>query len=645
MEQNPTASCLAQPQALYRRGLTFLLLGWLFQPLPHLLLWSTALLLLSGNNAAKANDIRLSNISLVAQNSVDGHVSIQFDLAWNNAWRLPASLPPANWDAAWVFAKFRVGFVNPSFTVASAGAGESSLSVNTTDGLRVGMPVRITGGTGSLADNSRITAINTTTKIIDISSPTTAALTNAQLEAERIWEHAWLHESGHIVPSGASLQLGLANEGSAFNASSNPGLGVFVYKSNDGQGTFSAAGMRLRWNYEVQGVLDGDILDIRLYAVEMVQQPSGAFVVGSGGGELNSFTAADAASSGAPVPFSIGATAPSLQGNDPGSSANNLGARGAIDLSGTSTATLASGFPTGFDAFYLLKYEISQQQYVDFLNSLSRQQQAARVATDVTAGENSTSNRYVLSGSSSVSNRNGIRCNATFDAYDPLVFYCDLNGNGTSGDAVDGQGIACNYLSWADVAAYLDWAGLRPMTELEYEKAGRAEAAALPDAYAWGSTNISAVSSIINQGQRTETRGNTDANAVYNNLVGGPLRVGGLAGLASSRQLSGAGRNGNTELSGNLWEYCITVGNSTGRDFTGAHGNGSLSPEGAANAPSWPGNDAIGSGLRGGAWDSSEADLRISDRRRAAESIATRNNNQGGRGARSAPSSTPIVGS
>jgi hypothetical protein len=384
MEQNPTASCLAQPQALYRRGLTFLLLGWLFQLLPQLLLWSAALLLLIGNHAAKGNDIRLNNISLVAQNSIDGHVSLQFDLAWNNAWRLPASLPPANWDAAWVFAKFRIGFVNPSFTVASAVAGASSLTVNTTDGLRVGMPIRITDGTGSLATNSRITAIDTTTKIIDISSPTTAALTNAQLEAERIWEHAWLHESGHSVPGGASLQLGLANEGSTFNASTNPGLGVFIYKSADGQGSFSAAGIRLRWNYEVQGVLDGDILDIRLYAVEMVHQPSGAFVVGSGGSELNSFTAADA-SSGAPVPFSIGASAPSLQGNDPASSASNLSARGALDLSGTTTANLATGFPSGFAAFYLMKYELSQQQYADFLNSLSRQQQAARVATNVFA--------------------------------------------------------------------------------------------------------------------------------------------------------------------------------------------------------------------------------------------------------------------
>ena len=29
------------------------------------------------------------------------------------------------------------------------------------------------------------------------------------------------------------------------------------------------------------------------------------------------------------------------------------------------------------------------------------------------------------------------------------------------------------HISWSDMSAYLDWSGLRPMTELEYEKACR----------------------------------------------------------------------------------------------------------------------------------------------------------------------------
>ena len=32
---------------------------------------------------------------------------------------------------------------------------------------------------------------------------------------------------------------------------------------------------------------------------------------------------------------------------------------------------MPSGFPSGYSAFYAMKYEITQQQYVDFLNSIS----------------------------------------------------------------------------------------------------------------------------------------------------------------------------------------------------------------------------------------------------------------------------------
>ncbi len=53
----------------------------------------------------------------------------------------------------------------------------------------------------------------------------------------------------------------------------------------------------------------------------------------------------------------------------------------------------------------------------------------------------------------------------------------------------DGQWIACDYLSWMDLCAYADWAGLRPMTELELEKACRGGGvSATAGDYPWGST-------------------------------------------------------------------------------------------------------------------------------------------------------------
>jgi formylglycine-generating enzyme required for sulfatase activity len=42
-----------------------------------------------------------------------------------------------------------------------------------------------------------------------------------------------------------------------------------------------------------------------------------------------------------------------------------------------------------------------------------------------------------------------------------------------------------NILSWFDVAAYLDWAALRPMTELEFEKVCRGPENRIAGEYAW----------------------------------------------------------------------------------------------------------------------------------------------------------------
>ena len=46
-------------------------------------------------------------------------------------------------------------------------------------------------------------------------------------------------------------------------------------------------------------------------------------------------------------------------------------------------------------------------------------------------------------------------------------------------------------LSWPDLCAYADWAALRPMTELEYEKACRGPNNPVLGEYAWGNTSIS----------------------------------------------------------------------------------------------------------------------------------------------------------
>ena len=91
------------------------------------------------------------------------------------------------------------------------------------------------------------------------------------------------------------------------------------------------------------------------------------------------------------------------------------------------------------------------------------------------------------------------------------------------------------------------------------------------------------------------------------------------------------------DLSGTLWERPVTVGNPTGRAFTGLHGNGALDDTGNANVTYWPGTDAVGAGYRGGSWISGATIARTSDRYVAAYTDAGRDIDYGGRAVRTSP--------
>lgn len=537
----------------------------------------TFLLAVALTSMVSANNITVTNILLTGQNTDSEYTMVQFDLSWENSWR--TSSAPNNWDAAWVFVKYRVTDEN--------------------------------GGDG-------------------------------------LWHHASLNNVGHTAPSGSTIDIGLLTPATDFNATTNPGLGTFIYRSANGTGTNSFTGAQLRWNYGVNystgetPIGDNDIIDIQVFAIEMVYVPSGNFYVGSGGTELSSFTTANN-TFGATVPFQITSTAPTIQGNNAGSNASNLSARGDFDLTGTTTAALATGYPTGYNAFYNMKYEISQQGYVDFLNSLTRAQQDTRTNTSLASGTTSVSNRYVMSNAFYISTRNGIACNETIDATASITFYCDLNNNATGSEASDGQCIASVFLTWPDVAAYLDWSGLRPMTELEFEKACRGTLV-VANEFAWGGISATQSTGITSSGLTNETSTNT-GNATYGTHVSvpGPMRVGAFATSSSTRVSAGATYYGIMEMSGNVAERLVTVGNSTGRAFTGTHGNGVLDATGNADATTWPSTDGVGAGIRGGSWTSwasPPAFLRVSDRDNATYYTISTSHlaDVGGRGVRTAPS-------
>jgi formylglycine-generating enzyme required for sulfatase activity len=213
--------------------------------------------------------------------------------------------------------------------------------------------------------------------------------------------------------------------------------------------------------------------------------------------------------------------------------------------------------------------------------------------------------------------------------------------------------VACNFLSWMDGAAYSDWAGLRPMTELEFEKACRGLETPVANEYAWGTATVAGNAYTLENDNATNegiasNYSTSTGNASYDitdGSIDGPLRVGIFAANADNqgRITAGASYYGIMELSGNLWERAVTVGNATGRDFTGLHGNGALSTNGHANETAWPGltsgevTGATGSGFRGGSWNSAATYMRVSARFYAAFSNSNRVNNYGFRAVRVAP--------
>jgi hypothetical protein len=67
--------------------------------------------------------------------------------------------------------------------------------------------------------------------------------------------------------------------------------GAFVYRSGDGTGDVNWSDVQLRWNYRDDGVDDNALVDVQVFAIEMVQVPESDFSLGTGfnGTEIDEF--------------------------------------------------------------------------------------------------------------------------------------------------------------------------------------------------------------------------------------------------------------------------------------------------------------------------------------------------------------------
>jgi len=397
--------------------------------------------------------------------------------------------------------------------------------------------------------------------------------------ADGTWGHATLNSTpaNHSVGSAAAA------------ISQADGIGAFYYRSATGAGSFSSTGVQLRWEYGVDGVgasLSEEILSIKVFAIEMVYVPQGPFYAGGGYGVGQIFF--DGMVSLGPWSIlSENAITTVSTGDGPGLYVYRK-SQAFVNSDEVGGFTIPAAFPKGYNAFYCMKYEITQQQYVDFLNTLNPDEQNYRYFLTVTPIN------FLQPGSVAINrafpNRLGI--NLLYKGHTPsryaATYACNLNPDVAMNEIDDGQNVACNYLSWWDASAYTDWAGLRPMTELEYEKACRGPIYPASGCFAWGTWLKKESSELINHGRPDEVPISDDVN--FPTTI--PFRVGMCASANTNREQSGASYYGIMDLSTNLSESCIVVGNPVGRYFTGVHGDGNLGVNmgytGLHNVATWP---------------------------------------------------------
>ena len=279
-------------------------------------------------------------------------------------------------------------------------------------------------------------------------------------------------------------------------------------------------------------------------------------------------------------------------------------------------------YPKGYKGFYIMKYELSQEQYCNFLNMLSYTQQKNRIGNNL---DNLNKGDYVFGNPKRPSCRNGIAVFSRKSTSQPAVFGCNLNPAEPFFSKDDGQTLACNYMTGADMLAYLDWSGLRPMSELEYEKACRTPNRVMPGEYAWNTTSVTSLGGQggltgSTLGTENESPANMNTNANSGTPSFGPVRCGSFGTSNTNQEQSGGSFYGVMELSGNLGEMCYSVTGGSSLNTTSSknehHGDGVLAADGNYNVPTYwnRSNDATALSIRGGSFASPDSLLRVSDR-------------------------------
>jgi len=422
--------------------------------------------------------------------------------------------------------------------------------------------------------------------------------------SDKLWKHANLSSTSSDHSTTSLLKIDAVTDGK----------GVFIYRNANGGGNIPSTSITLKMNVASANY---ENYNFKVSGIEMVNIPQGSFWIG------------DTTNIG----FGVSSSTPAYTYQV--TSENSNLAAGSIGTGNTA----GSNFPKGYKSFYSMKYEITQEQYVEFLNTLTYKQQARRSI----ASPDSAANTFAFNSTYG----NGVKIKTPGNnASIPAVYGCDLV-TGDFDDLNDGQNNAMNWLNWEDVKAYLDWSALRPMTEIEFEKICRGPLDPVAGEYVWGTTTINNViaSGVINAGTGNEGYNSVaDGRAnygVYPTSYTKPTKVGFTATNSSGRASASASYYGVMEMGGNVTEMTITA-KATAANFINKTGDGNLSElaatAGDADITEWP--DTTGTIMRGGSlggsetWNYNGASLvRTSDRNGGAVGT-TRYQGYGGRGVR-----------
>ena len=412
------------------------------------------------------------------------------------------------------------------------------------------------------------------------------------------WHHALL--STNMAQHSFGPSITYAQNITTLDRLGNPGnhnTGVMIRRSSLGTGNIVSQMVNLQSVGSSDGTAMSDTAeyDIKVFAIEMVNIVEESFYLGDG------------ISTHALYTFGTNPRLPLIV-SDEGVMVVGSGQSGY-------SLTLNAAYPQGYAEFYAMKYEITQGQYADFLNTLDPSHALNR--------------RYIY---------NGYMYNMQQSGSDFSTNYPDR---------------AMTYMSYNDMLAYLDWAALRPMTEMEYEKCARGPLDFVPGELAWGEVSYIEARNVTGAVSGQEVCTDSAANFHYygtdyychGGSFGassyGPLEVGIFArDTTLTRESTGAGYYGMMELSGNVREMYVQVNINNSNpnapsNYSGVWGDGVLSATGDANTTTWGGGEYFV--IRGGGWNYDQYRGRISDRYYINYTITyynNRYNDMGGRGAR-----------